>query len=165
MKLTNLWHKANIVLREFCWETDVTRVLDFQEDLYKINVPGFIYSTLFYQEAKRRLKAALGVASERLFVARNDHEIIGFIWATVTNHFLSYSQIGVITQIYVIQQYRNQGIAKLLLNEAEEFFLLNRVNKVQLNVTLSNIPAFTLYRELGFLPTRATMEKTISAGS
>ncbi len=79
-----------------------------------------------------------------ILVAIMDNKIVGMIdyWITF--------EIGQINQIAVLQQYRNQGIASLLLQEAFKDMVNNEVYNTTLEVRIHNQSAINFYLKHGF---------------
>ena len=55
-----------------------------------------------------------------------------------------------ITNIAVATAFQNRGIGKLLIDEVENFAIMNDCETLSLEVRLSNTDAQRLYRRLGF---------------
>ncbi|MCD6421116.1 MAG: ribosomal protein S18-alanine N-acetyltransferase [Thaumarchaeota archaeon] len=89
-------------------------------------------------------------------VAEVDGDIAGYIMCRVERGFsklskLNLTRLGHVISIAVLPEYRRRGIAKALLTRAmkvlkEEY----GCEEVYLEVRVSNQPAITLYRKLGF---------------
>lgn len=72
-----------------------------------------------------------------------------------------------VSQLAVASQYRNQGIAKILLGALENsklYPLASRTTNVFLHVMVENMAALRLYRNCGFLPTAFIPDMYDSAG-
>ncbi len=78
----------------------------------------------------------------RYFVAVCDNTVCGYagMWQVLDE--------GSITNIAVLKEYRNKGIASALLKE----ILASNVNYVTLEVRTTNTPAISLYEKHGFKP-------------
>ena len=89
-------------------------------------------------------------------VAEVDGDIAGYIMCRVERGFsklskLNLTRVGHVISIAVLPEYRRRGIAKALLTRAmkvlkEEY----GCEEVYLEVRVSNRPAISLYRKLGF---------------
>ncbi|MFZ3579867.1 GNAT family N-acetyltransferase [Virgibacillus sp. DJP39] len=86
--------------------------------------------------------------------------IKGWIGLGDTIDFFTDEQVGFIPELYVIPQYRRNGIAKLLCQKALIKFKEEGYRKVQLNVFSGN-DIKKLYQELGFEETSTLMEKSL----
>ena len=69
---------------------------------------------------------------------------------------------GHIDDIYVAPEFRRQGIATLLCEEAQRLARERGVSHLTLMVWSFNEDAMKLYKKLGFAPTLINMEKKIS---
>jgi ribosomal protein S18 acetylase RimI-like enzyme len=83
-------------------------------------------------------------------------------WIGIGGFLDNYSDemVGNISEIYVIPQYRNQGIAEQLCREAIKQLKDKGFNKVQLNVYKGN-RAKQLYQKLGFQEVSTLMERNL----
>lgn len=79
-----------------------------------------------------------------LCVVTNQEDIIGFIGSRLIGSDTH------ITNIAVATAQQNQGIGKLLIDEVENFAIMNACETLSLEVRLSNSNAQRLYRRLGF---------------
>jgi len=57
---------------------------------------------------------------------------------------------AMITDLYVEEEYRGQGIASKLLERCLQYLKSMDVEEVRVNVLVDNAPAISLYRKLGF---------------
>ena len=90
----------------------------------------------------------------------NNNEVIGFIWFNITNkcfYGLDYgnleNQYMFISYIWVIESFRNKGIAKQLydkvINYAKE---KTTIKKIWLDIYMSNEKSIIFHKKLGFQP-------------
>ncbi|WP_196889369.1 GNAT family N-acetyltransferase [Aureivirga sp. CE67] len=63
--------------------------------------------------------------------------------------------------IYVEEDHRKRGVAKLLMNKAEEIAKENEIDKIQLNVFEDNIHAIHYYEEIGYQTRHLVMTKNL----
>ena len=83
----------------------------------------------------------------KILIAEDDKKIVGFI------DFMITFNSATITQIAVIKEYRNQGIATMLLKAMEDTFpkdVEDIVENVTLEVRKSNETAINLYKKNGY---------------
>lgn len=76
--------------------------------------------------------------------AEDDGKIVGFLVVGV-----SFDE-GYLHLISTCSDYKRQGIASRLLNECERVAALRSVNKIVLDVRVSNISAISLYEKFGY---------------
>lgn len=63
--------------------------------------------------------------------------------------------------LYVLKEYRNNGIAKKLLDEGLKLLKEKNISFVDISVMEDNKIAYNLYKKYGFVNHRITMRKTI----
>ena len=93
-------------------------------------------------------------------VYTENNAIQGWIGVGKANDYYSDEMIGIIPEIYVLPQYRKQGIAEKLCEEALRQLKEKGYKKVQLNVFSGN-HAKHLYQKLGFQEVSTLMEKNL----
>jgi GNAT superfamily N-acetyltransferase len=73
-------------------------------------------------------------------------------YAILTYNFdLEYGGVeGMLTDLYVVKRYRNQGIGSLALYEIEDYCRERSIRAIELQVLHHNKPAETFYRKAGF---------------
>ena len=89
----------------------------------------------------------------KIFVAEDEGVIIGFMAVILEEGSAPYTKIkhyAYITDIAVLTQYRNQGIGKLLLAEAERFAIKVGLDMLYLDVMAKNNLALDFYHKNGF---------------
>lgn len=84
-----------------------------------------------------------------IFTAKKDGEIVGFTQLFPTFSSASLKKVYILNDLFVLENYRNQGIAKLLIHQVIEFAKENNCARVSLS-TARNNPAQFLYEKLGF---------------
>lgn len=91
--------------------------------------------------------------------ACNDEDLVGFIWL-FKNINQGEQRLHVI-QIVVKEEYRNKGIGKQLMMEAEKQAKNNDITTLELNVIEENRAAVSLYESLGYLTEKRLMTKKL----
>ncbi|MCL2863511.1 MAG: GNAT family N-acetyltransferase [Methanimicrococcus sp.] len=85
------------------------------------------------------------VFQDGFFVCVQNDDVVGFI----VGYALSDLE-GHIFSLAVSKFHRNRGIAELLVNHICTYFLFKGLKKASLEVRISNVPAISLYKKLGF---------------
>ena len=91
-----------------------------------------------------------------LFVAerKDNFEIVGHINGQICNTaghpVFRDMKYGFVSNIVVKSNYHRKGIATLLLQKMQEWFLENNTEEIQLGVVAQNIAAYRLYEKLGY---------------
>ncbi|WP_338452811.1 GNAT family N-acetyltransferase [Niallia oryzisoli] len=93
-------------------------------------------------------------------VCNENNTIKGWIGIGAFIDYYSDELVGMIPEIYVIPQYRNQGIGEQLCCEAMKHLKEQGFSKVQLNVYTGN-RAKHLYQKLGFQEVSTIMERNL----
>lgn len=104
-----------------------------------------------YQHWAASLRPVLGRFA-CLLVAEREGEIIGFLAGRIRSlpqYFGGYP-VGFISEVFVHNSYRNQGVGAELVTGAVGWFAENGITRVELQVIMNNEPARRLYRHLGW---------------
>jgi ribosomal protein S18 acetylase RimI-like enzyme len=109
----------------------------------------------------RELLPYLESAKAVLFGAFDQNKLIGFLWA-YPRVFLEESRLYINAMI-VAEQYRGQGIGKLLVLELEKYARREKIPAIDVQTASFKIDAIDFYRKLGFEHERVQMRKSISA--
>jgi ribosomal protein S18 acetylase RimI-like enzyme len=99
----------------------------------------------------------------KVFIAENNNrEPVGYLvlYPSSREELTGMFQ-GWVMDLAVLQEYRKQGIGRLLMKAAEEYCRENKINYLGLAVSSHNIQALHLYQELGFIEERKLMVKVL----
>lgn len=150
-------------VREFNPKTDLESLLLWQEDLFTSNFQGFQLNIFFLKEQKRRLnEAACNPNEHAIYVLEIAPGILGgFIWCRIydTNE---YGKFGSVEEIYLIPALRGKGFGRRLMEKGEQYFKCRQAKSIKLLVTITNISAVNLYKNLGYSVTRWEMQKDLT---
>ena len=110
----------------------------------------------FYQQAADP-KAAMKFIQERfqktdstIFVATDNGHSIGFTQLYPSFSSVSMQRIWILNDLFVVENYRKKGVAKLLMNAAAEFGRATGAVRIVLSTQIANTPAQNLYASLGY---------------
>ena len=93
------------------------------------------------------------------FVARVDGDIAGFVTFEFANDaFDTDVERGIVQNLYVRPERRNDGIGRALLDRAESELTENGADVVAVETMAANDDARRFYRRLGYEPHRITLE-------
>jgi ribosomal-protein-alanine N-acetyltransferase len=92
-------------------------------------------------------------------VAEEDGKIIGYMMCRIENSFLGFAsgnaKKGHVISIAVLPDHQHKGIGETLMREAlQNMKTLYKAKECYLEVRVSNTPAITLYKKLGFTTKR-----------
>ena len=103
-----------------------------------------------------------------IYVAIDDSIVLGFVSVYIEQeddgdcHLLEkYKSYGVIADLAVFKEYRNQGVAAALLGQAEQHCKSRNLNRIKISFLAQNYTAESLYRNFGFESHEITYEKRI----
>jgi ribosomal protein S18 acetylase RimI-like enzyme len=102
----------------------------------------------------RYLEERFSEISTNLIVAEEDGEIVGFMLCLLSPNTPVFKdrKIGIISDVYVLEERRRKGVAKNMLNRAIKWFEKNKVRSIQLGVAHDNFEARAAWRQVGFEP-------------
>lgn len=88
-----------------------------------------------------------------VFIARDNKQkrIIGFTQLYPSFSSISMKRSIILNDLFVIESYRNQGIAQLLLDEAKKYTILIKAKGLELSTALDNTQARRLYEKNGYI--------------
>lgn len=88
-----------------------------------------------------------------VFIARDSKQkqIIGFTQLYPSFSSITMKRSIILNDLFVIESYRNQGIAQLLLDEAKKYTILIKAKGLELSTALDNTQARRLYEKNGYI--------------
>ncbi|TFE19667.1 GNAT family N-acetyltransferase [Cohnella luojiensis] len=87
-----------------------------------------------------------------LFIAREmaNNQIIGFTQLYPTFSSISMKRAWILNDLFVLEDYRNRTVAKLLLEHAKEYAIQTHAKGIELSTAYDNVRAQGLYEKLGY---------------
>ncbi|MED3977831.1 GNAT family N-acetyltransferase [Priestia megaterium] len=89
-------------------------------------------------------------------VSRQENKLSGWVLIGPSTDFFSKEEIGFIYELYVVPEYRGQGLAKPLMQKAIDELSIKGYPEIRLSVHAENF-AQHVYRELGFVDKQISM--------
>ncbi|MEC0206923.1 GNAT family N-acetyltransferase [Paenibacillus lautus] len=89
-------------------------------------------------------------SSAYCYLAKQDHEYIGFIILSWSFSISKGYPVLRIEALYSSAKHRNKGIGRKLMEHAINLAISNKATRLQLETDDDNAPARTLYKQLGF---------------
>lgn len=83
-------------------------------------------------------------------VARNEESLLGWVLVDRSQDWFTHKEIGWISDVYVKNEFRRNGVAKSLIEQSLAEFKYLGYDDVRLNVFSFNEKAIHLYEKLGF---------------
>ena len=99
----------------------------------------------------------------RIFVAERDGEIVGFLSACLRRIDRRFQGrvIGVINDLYVDTNQRNNAIGTTLVCEAESWMRRNGARTVQCDIVVGNVMALDFWHRRGYVDTSISAQKSL----
>ena len=116
----------------------------------------FFYATEYTDEDYETIliETIQSCSEERkIFIALHNEEVVGYVTIEVLRFSMlmyNFDSFCVIGDIMVAEPYRNQGIGKMLLNEAKKNGKEQNVKKLKVNVFGKNKSSYEYFKNLGF---------------
>jgi ribosomal protein S18 acetylase RimI-like enzyme len=100
------------------------------------------------------LRQKFAEISTKLIVAEEDGKVVGFMLCLLSPNVPVFKErkLGVISDVYVLEERRRKGVANKMLEVAVKWFKKNKVRTVQLGVAHENFEARAVWRTIGFRP-------------
>ncbi|PAV29193.1 GNAT family N-acetyltransferase [Virgibacillus profundi] len=132
---------------------ETQEILDYSIDVLKEASMGYVIPT--QEKAHQMVFSFLSAGYYLVYIEKN--VIKGWIAVTSTIDYYTDDTVGIIPEIYVLPNYRRQGLAEILFKEALKLLKEEGYTKVQLNVFSGNHIKH-LYQKLGFQEISTLME-------
>ena len=130
---------------------DLEQLMVFEQDLIKAERP--FDSTLKPDPIKYYdLKSLLTSPLAEVVVAESDNKIIASGYARIdkSKPFLKHSQHAYLGFMYVVPEYRGQGINKKIMDVLKDWAVSQNITEFSLEVYYDNISAIKAYEKIGF---------------
>ena len=117
--------------------------------------------TSFFSDEKTQEQYDLicNAINKKLIIISEHDKVVGFIWFNITNkcfYGLDYgnleNQYIFISYIWVMEPFRNNGIATQLYDKVINYAKDNNITKIWLDIYMSNEKSIKFHNKLGFSP-------------
>jgi len=114
------------------------------------------------EQIRQRLKAIADFPESAIFVAASGNKVAGFVGVQVL-HTLEADQRVEVTALVVLEEFRSQGVGKLLMVRAEEWARSQRCTIIGLRSNVIRERAHSFYQRLGYehLKTQKAFRKSL----
>ena len=119
--------------------------LDY-ETKFMLLEPGERKTTI--AQERERLTALLAMDNSMVFLAMNDGEPIGFLWASGGTYRRNHHNVHIVVGIR--EAYTNQGIGTRLFQACEAWARERGLHRLELTVMTNNHLGLALYKKIGF---------------
>lgn len=121
---------------------------------------------LFFNEVEESPEAIAARMSdpncvETVILAKVDDETIGFALVRVVPSVLYAAPHAELTELYVMDEYRQRGIASELIAFAEQVAAQKGARSILVQTGDDNVPALTLYKKHGYEEYDLTLKKKL----
>ena len=98
-----------------------------------------------------------------ILVAIEEGKIAGYIYGYIIEpDAILNNKIAKLDALYILEEYRNKGIASNLINEFKNNISKQNVNNIEVNVCSQNKVAKQLYQKHGFVTNKETLNLKIN---
>ena len=130
---------------------DLEQLLAFEQDLIKTERPfdpTLKPDPINYYDLRSLLASSLA----EVVVAEADNKIIASGYARIdkSKPFLKHSQHAYLGFMYVVPEYRGQGINKKIMDVLKDWAVSQNITEFSLEVYYDNISAIKAYEKIGF---------------
>jgi ribosomal protein S18 acetylase RimI-like enzyme len=140
----------------------IAHLVEHVQNLHAQFLPT-IYKPFEYNEIQKVMDVMLSNEMNRVFVAKLNDEIIGYILIVIKNipesAFYFTHQIIHIDQLSVSEKYKRNGVGAILMDKAEKLAKELNINRMELDYLEFNLNAKSFFHNKGFLPYRGKMVK------
>ncbi|MDO8571585.1 MAG: GNAT family N-acetyltransferase [bacterium] len=146
--------------------SDIDSVVSLAMELMKMHAkqdPLFEMKIGVRPVYKKYFIEGLRSSKKILLIARDREIVVGYILAVYSERkpIFKIKNIGVVNEIYILPEYRKQGIARKLLEEIDNWFKKKNLHHSQLFVHGSNISAQKTWKALGFKSYMSAMHRSL----
>jgi len=164
--------KNEIIFRNYIGQ-DKEQLLDLAKEFSNFYVPINPWSknpidpstpAYFLDKLLKNVKEKNG----QIIVAENSDLLVGFIGAYLTDQSLEEKlefipmKLGYISELFVLEEYRSQGIGDMLLTKAHEYLKEKGCTYVELEVFAPNTRAHEFYLKHKYIDKNISMIKSLS---
>jgi dTDP-4-amino-4,6-dideoxy-D-galactose acyltransferase len=136
-------------VRPLCW-FDRPQVLTIAKTAYSYD--RFHVDSALSQETADRINATWvdnccrGQMADVVFVAEENHEVLGFVTCKINPK----THVGVIGMVATHASARRRGVARAITSACINWFHENGAFRIEVGTQLANLPATRLYQTMGF---------------
>ena len=141
---------------------DLPEVRVFQEQLEVARQKLWKKSRAFHERTKSSGRITKMTAREIIFVAENDHQLVGFVYGEITkrpSHKLA--KFGYIDELFVLPDFRKQGVSTKLIKALIKEFKNRGCDHIITHTDWENEVAQALYKSIGMSPVTVELWKKI----
>ena len=103
------------------------------------------------EEAKAFIQERIEKNQSKIFLAMQEEKAIGFTQLYPSFSSLSLKSVWILNDLYLEEDFRKQGVGKLLLDSAKDFAIKTKSKGLTLSTGIENETAQSLYEKYGFI--------------
>ena len=142
-------------------ETDRLFVIELAKRFNNIEHLAFRNELEMSKKQEELVVQAVISNKENIFIAESGGAKLGYIELGIQDDYFTDRKQAYISAIAVSEKSEGKGIAKILMNHAEEWAINQGLTQVSLDVFLKNKKAIDVYEHLGFQKEIVKMVKSL----
>ncbi|MGX4667918.1 GNAT family N-acetyltransferase [Cerasibacillus sp. JNUCC 74] len=83
-------------------------------------------------------------------IALDGGQLVGYGVASIKKDMVTQGYMGLIDELYVVQEYRKRQVGQTIVNSLKKWLLAKDVSNIQVFVDVENISAQTFWNNIGF---------------
>jgi len=141
--------------------TDVKSIIELQAQLDR-PLPKDRYETKKFQKVIKNYIQSNSIKGNRgIILATTDSKIIGLVSFVLLERLNQPFREFWIPELVVSEEYRNQGIGKLLIQKCESIAKRKKCYRIRLESRNDRIDSHSFYKKIGFQQIALAFEKTM----
>jgi len=134
---------------------DNAKVSEYVKDLWMMHAnqdPDFYNLKVFQEASPEKYYESIDGKNSLLLIAEDEDKLAGFLKLDVKEieRFFVSKEVLYADEIYVIEQYRDKGVGKMLLEEAEKIAKTRKIKLMKARVYAFNEKAQKLMEKQGY---------------
>ncbi len=155
----------NIVTRN-ATVRDIPAIADLWKELADFHADRDRYLALSSDATERYadfILSQLTRESACLLVAEYQAAVIGFCFGFVRRNapVFAVSEVGVVDDLVVQEEFRRNGVGQALLQSAYQWFTKRGILRIEVGMLTTNEISTAFWREMGFEPYRETLKRNL----
>ncbi|MBM0066398.1 GNAT family N-acetyltransferase [Alkalicoccobacillus gibsonii] len=142
-------------------ETDQLFVIELAKRFNNIEHLAFRNEQEMGKKQEELVVQAVISNKENIFIAESGGDKLGYIELRIQDDYFTNRKQAYVSAIAVSEKSEGKGIAKILMNHAEEWAINQGLTQVSLDVFLKNKKAIDVYEHLGFQKEIVKMVKSL----
>lgn len=142
----------------------IAELQDYEHEIDSYTLPGKVVAAPYFTDLLKKCRDQQGA----IYIAEVAGNVAGFISMFAersNNRLISLQNYVYISDIFVKDNHRGEGIAKMLLAQAETYTREIGYTVIQLSSLVDNAVALSLYQKLGYEERRILFSKELTQES